>query len=229
MEHFRKFWTEEKRQWILSHKSQNRTQEYKDFCKAFNCADDLTFNGFCNERCRVGASTYHRPRYSTCHRPINSIQYKKGYKRIKIAEPNVWIQYSRYVYQKAHPEYTFKKGDWFLHLDGDRENNSAENLEVCTKRECGVFQMMGGVVKGHPELTKINLLKARLALAKLDRAEKAGLTSKYGNCRAIRAEKAEWQRKRKGGMTKEEWLEFMKTHTHQEMLEFCRKRKEIKQ
>lgn len=37
------------------------------------------------------------------HRPVGSFQMKKGYVRIKVAEPNHWMQYQRYVWEQNHP------------------------------------------------------------------------------------------------------------------------------
>lgn len=52
---------------------------------------------------------------------------KDGYKEIKIAEPNKWKLYQRYLYEKAHDE-ELTSNDLIIFADGDKSNFDIDNL-----------------------------------------------------------------------------------------------------
>lgn len=166
-------WTAEKKQWMLDNATRDRHADYEAFC--FRFGDSINFQGFVAMRSRLGISkcdhVYRGPRDP---RPEGSIQMKKGYIYIKCG--GKFIPKGRKVYMDSHPEYVFEKGDQFIFLDGDPRNFDEGNIEMIKRKESYVFQSFGGTVRGHPELTKLNLLRARLRLAELDRGEKLGMT-----------------------------------------------------
>lgn len=56
------------------------------------------------------------PRY----RPVGSIRHQKdGYTYIKVADPNKWVLYHRFLYEKEHHCH-LKRGQLVIFLDGDR-------------------------------------------------------------------------------------------------------------
>lgn len=150
---------------------------------------DFTKNAIATKMQEVGAlkkrncSSYNK-------RPLYSEQIKKGYVRIKVAEPGVWMQKSKWVYLETHPwEYNdIQETDSFYFLDGNNRNFNPDNILLVHRCEQTIFQFLGGVVPGHPELTKQNILQARLKLAQLDLGEKLGLIGNYGGGRRFRDE-----------------------------------------
>lgn len=192
MEHFRKIWNEEKHKWLLEHKDKNRQMLYEQFLKAFNYPD-ITFCAFCNERSRIGASpTVHHG--STKKRPLFSEQEKKGYIRIKVAEPNVWIMKSRYIYEQNHKDYVYSENDCFIFLDGNNRNFDSDNIEMIPRSLIGVFN---GINKGckNPEEVRVNIALAKLKVKQLDVGEKLGLVTKQGHCRKWKDEAREYQKR----------------------------------
>lgn len=149
---------------------------------------DFTENAIATKMSEVGASR--KRDYSWNKKQLYSERVKKGYFQIKVAQPNVWWQKQRWVYLETHPEEYNDIGekDCFYFLDGNNRNFNPENIVRVKRREQSVFQNLGGVVKGHPEITKLHLLQARLKLAMLDVGEKQNLTVRYNSGRVFREE-----------------------------------------
>lgn len=138
-------------------------------------------------------------------RPLWSEHFKKGYLHIKT--PDGWKIKSRYIYELSHPEYVYKRGDCFIFLDGDIFNFNPDNIELCTRQLIVRFNTLGGVVKGHPELTRINLLNAKLEKAIFDKGEKQGLCSivyTKGRYRCFKKKLADYARNRRHQMKEED-------------------------
>ena len=155
-----------------------------------DCAD-VTYCAFINQCSRVGASY----QVNNCWRgdrkprPLYSEQQKKGYIRIKIAQPNVWISKSKWVYLETHPweyEDIMSEKSNYIFLDGNNRNFSPDNIERVPLKIMGVFNTFGGCEKRNPEITKLNLLRAKHKVALLDVGEKLGLTVNYGVGRQFR-------------------------------------------
>lgn len=188
MTHFRKIWDAEKREWIKAHKGAPIHDTYLQFLDAFPDAQDVTETAFRNERVRVGAGSYKRAvGYSTKPRPIGSEHNKKGYVRVKVAEPNVWKFKHQIVYEKAHPDYIYNEGDRFIFLDKNNRNFSPENIEVLNVKYFGIFNLMNGK-NTDPDLARINIARAKLKSAVLDKAEEIGETVRQGTARKLRSE-----------------------------------------
>lgn len=106
------------------------------------------------------------------HKPVGSTRVDRdGYKLIKIAEPNKWIVYSRYVYEKAHGE-KLKKNEAVIFADGDKSNFDIDNL-VKVSRANLLYLNNKKLIFDDPELTKtgVNVSKIAEQINELERKE----------------------------------------------------------
>lgn len=236
MKHFRKIWDEAKNSWILEHKMNSRKKAYEDFLAAFPDARDVSFCAFNNQRSRLGAAaTQRKPnRYSRAPRPLYSEQQKKGYIRIKIAQPNVWISKAQWVYVETHPWEDCSERSNYIFLDGDNRNFDPRNIERVPLRLMAIFNGLGGCEKGHPEITRANLLLARLKAKILDKGEALGEVVCYNHFRIFRSDAAKRARKyrsRPGAKERirelhKKTLQKMKTENPEKYQEMLRKHRE---
>lgn len=210
MKHFRKCWDDEKHRFLLDHKDMDRKELYGLFCRTFE-RTDISFCAVMNERSRIGAAPK-RPHGSTRQRPLYSEQEKKGYIRIKVAQPNVWIMKARWVYEETHPGYIYSKNDVFYFLDGDSRNFSPDNIEVMKRQWQTLFQQFGGTVEDNPELTRLHILQAGLKYKTFDFAEKNGLTSRFKNFRRMKEDARKKTREYWNRKTKEEQREISRRY-----------------
>lgn len=108
------------------------------------------------------------------HRPIGStrIDNKDGYKLIKIAEPNKWALYHRYLYEKAHGV-KLAKNEAVIFADGDRSNFDIDNL-VKVNRTNLLYLNNNSLIFDDPDLTKagVNVSKVAEKIFDLKRKEK---------------------------------------------------------
>lgn len=117
-------------------------------------------------------------------KPLFSEHEKKGLIQIKVSEnPRIWMSKARWIYEQNHPDYKYKKGDKVIYLDGNNRNFDPQNLEVVSNAMMLYLIQCGGVVKDHPEETRIHLLQAKLKKLQLDKGEKAGLVKNVKGCR----------------------------------------------
>jgi hypothetical protein len=99
------------------------------------------------------------------HRAVGSLQEKKGYVRIKVAEPNVWMQYQRYVWEQNHPGES-AEGMTVIFMDGNNRNFDPANLERVTRAELSVMSELGHTKEMTREEREICLLRARIKIQK---------------------------------------------------------------
>lgn len=99
------------------------------------------------------------------HRPVGSFQIKKDYVRIKVAEPNKWMQYQRYVWEQNHPGQS-AEGKTVIFMDGNTRNFDPTNLECVERGELSVMAELGCSSDCTREEREIFLLRARLLRAK---------------------------------------------------------------
>lgn len=108
------------------------------------------------------------------HRPVGStrIDNKDGYKLIKIAEPNKWALYHRYLYEKTHGV-KLKKNEAVIFADGDKSNFDIDNL-VKVSRANLLYLNNNDLIFDDPELTKtgVNVSKVAEKIFNLKREEK---------------------------------------------------------
>ena len=182
MKKFRKIWNAELNAWLIEHKDMNRKESYQLFVKE-HPGLDISETAYNNQRSRVGAVEYHNHHKSTASRPLYSEQKKKGYIRIKVALPNVWMQKGKWVYMETHPWEDFTERSNYVFLDGDNRNFHPDNIERVPLSVMGIFNLMGGCEKGNPEVTRIRIAQAKFKRALLDKGEKMGLVKYYGSSR----------------------------------------------
>ena len=130
MMRFRKIWDETTNGFIFAHKE--LVKDYKTFHTLFMQSfpdSQVTFTAFKNQCSRLGVVQHHNPHVSTKKRPLYAEYCKKGYVRIKIAEPNVWVSKSKWVYMETHPWEDFTERSNYIFLDGNNRNFSPENIE----------------------------------------------------------------------------------------------------
>lgn len=184
---FRKVWSPDKNRWLLDTKGIPVKEAWAMFQKAFPDTD-ITETAFRNQRSRVGAAGIsHTKGVSRKSRPLYSEQEKKGYIRIKIAQPNVWISKSQWVYMETHPWEDFTEKSHYIFLDGDNRNFHPDNIERLSVKYMALYSSFGGCVKGQPELTRLHIAQAKLKYAQMNRLEELGETVVYGGVRTSKA------------------------------------------
>lgn len=212
MKNFRKIWDDEKNSWIKANKTMNKQDMYTAFMSRWPDSA-VTFQALLNQRSRLKCS------YGGCqknpvsrrHKPLFSEHQKKGFIQIKIGEPSIWISKGRYIYQLAHPDYEYQKGDQFVFLDGDNRNFNPDNITVVSNKIMPVFNSMGGTIDGDAEATKIRIMQAKLKIAYLDLCEKKGLAKRYSKGgRVILGDANEKYKKRKANYSEEHKQELRK-------------------
>lgn len=80
---------------------------------------------------------------------------KDGYKEIKIAEPNKWKLYQRYVFEKEH-DVELTSSDIIIFADGDRSNFDIDNL-VKVSRSTLLILNRKRLIYSDKELTKVGV------------------------------------------------------------------------
>ncbi|MFR7349483.1 hypothetical protein [Peptoniphilus sp.] len=106
------------------------------------------------------------------NKPHNTLQVgstritKDGYKEIKVAEPNKWMLYQRYLYEKIHDE-KLSKDDTIIFADGDKSNFDIDNL-VKVSRSTLLVLNRNNLIYDDKELTKVGVSVGKL----LDKANK---------------------------------------------------------
>ena len=182
MESTPRVWDSTKTNWLIKSKGMRRRDAWELFKKEFPDTS-ISELAFYNQRSRVGASDKSKTKSSHNRqpRPLYSEQIKNNRVRIKVAQPNVWWPKSRWVYMETHPWEDFSERYNYIFLDGDLRNFDPDNIDRLPINLMGIFNRTGGVIKGHPELTRLNMAKAKLHKAILDAGEKTGEVVVYIN------------------------------------------------
>ena len=188
-------WTDEQEQWLIDHKDIcGKMLMYEEFKKAFPYAD-FTATAISTKRVEIGAFGHHRGN-SSLRKPLYSEQVKKGYVRIKVAQPNVWWQKQKWVWVETHPAEPFERTDNFLFLDGNNRNFNPENIRKVSHRITGIInRTYGGLPSSNAEINDVFIMRIELRLAMLDVGEKFGLVSNYGSGRMFKEQRIFLQRK----------------------------------
>ena len=135
-------------------------REFTDRALCTHCYDNGIQLGLCNSNSDVPRGEKHWR-----HRPVGSFQEKKGYIRIKVAEPNKWMQYQRYVWEQNHPGQS-AEGKTVIFMDGNIRNFDPSNLECVERAELSVMAELGCTAACTKEERELYLLRARLVCAK---------------------------------------------------------------
>lgn len=86
------------------------------------------------EASEKSAGTYKKGKAPANTKPVGSIaRAQKGYKAIKVAEPNVWVMLHRKIWEDANGP--VPDGMVISYIDGNKENCVLENLELIGKKE----------------------------------------------------------------------------------------------
>lgn len=125
-----------------------------------HCYDNGIQLGLCYSNSEVARGEKHWR-----HRPVGSFQEKKGYIRIKVAEPNKWMQYQRYVWEQHHPGQS-AEGKTVIFMDGNKRNFDISNLECVERAELSIMSELGCNCNCSREEREVFLLRARLICAK---------------------------------------------------------------
>jgi hypothetical protein len=190
MQQFRKIWDAEKNEFIKSTKGMKRYAALQAFREKYPEAD-CTDVAFFNQRSRLKAADNATYKGSRKPRPLYAEQEKKGYIRIKIAQPNTWVSKAKWVYMQAHPEEDYSERSNYIFLDGDTRNFDPDNIARVSLKIIGIFAQMGGTVRGNAEATRIRLAQAKLKSATYDLGEKIGTVVTVGHTRMFRKDRNE--------------------------------------
>ena len=135
-------------------------REFTDKAVCSHCYDNGIQLGLCFSNSSIPRGEKHWR-----HRPVGSFQEKKGYIRIKVAEPNKWMQYQRYVWEQNHPGQS-AEGKTVIFMDGNTRNFDPSNLECVERGELSVMAELGCTAESSREERELYLLRARLVYAK---------------------------------------------------------------
>lgn len=97
------------------------------------------------------------------HRNVGEFMEKKGYILIKVAEPNKWISYAKYVWEQNHPDETCE-GMYVIFLDGNTRNFEPSNLERVSRNELSTMNRWGNNCMSAEE-RKFLLMRVRISMA----------------------------------------------------------------
>lgn len=204
MKNFRKIWNDDTNGFLLKNKDMvfNHKAFYEAFMKEFPDSR-VTYCAFKNQCSRLGVVSRKNPHGACKCRPLYSEHYKKGYVRIKIAQPNVWISKAKWVYMETHPWEDFTEPSEYIFLDGNIRNFHPDNIERLPKRINTLFANAGGN-KGGPEIVKLRIAQCKLKMAMLDAGEKLGLTCSTTAGRRFIEERNASQRERMKRLLKDD-------------------------
>ena len=135
-------------------------REFTDKAVCSHCYENGIQLGLCYSNSNIPRGEKHWR-----HRPVGSFQEKKGYIRIKVAEPNKWMQYQRYVWEQNHPGQS-AEGKTVIFMDGNKRNFDISNLECVERGELSVMAELGCTAESSREERELFLLRARLVWAK---------------------------------------------------------------
>lgn len=95
----------------------------------------------------------------SCNLPVGSERENKGYILVKIAEPNVWIEKSRYVYESLYGK--IPSGHKIVFADRNKSNFNPENLILVSDQEALIMNT-NKLIFENSELTKTGSNIAKL-------------------------------------------------------------------
>lgn len=109
----------------------------------------------------------------SCNLPVGSERIdKKGYVLVKIAEPNIWLEKQRYIYEQAYGE--IPPGHKVIFADKNKRNFDLSNLILVSNSEALIMNTHK-LIYEESELTKTGSIIAKI----IDKTNKINL--KKGN------------------------------------------------
>lgn len=104
------------------------------------------------------------------HRPVGSTRVVQGYHETKVAEPNVWKQTHRLVWEEAHG--LVPDGCMVVFKDQDHSNLKLNNLMLISRAQ-NVRMNQNGLFSADPEVTEAGANLAEL-MCSISAAQKRG-------------------------------------------------------
>lgn len=95
----------------------------------------------------------------SCNLPVGSERINKGYTLLKIAEPDVWIEKHRYVYENTYGK--IPDGYKIIFADKNKNNFDLDNLILVTDAEALIMNS-NNLISDNPDLTNTGSNIAKL-------------------------------------------------------------------
>lgn len=107
------------------------------------------------------ARTWFKKGHTLSNRDVGETRVNAdGYKAIKVAQPNEWMLYHRYIYEKETGE-KLEPSDIVIFADGDRGNFEIDNLVKVTREDL-LYLNREGLIYDDKDLTKAGVNIAKL-------------------------------------------------------------------
>ena len=139
------------------------------------------------------SEAYYRNMYKNGHircRPVGSEQLKKGYIRVKTAQPNVW-KYKQVHIWETENGMSVPAGSVVVFKDGNNRNFAIDNLLMLSRGELAIMNCCKLEYSEHGKMMS-KIIKTRYALLK-----KIGKQKSEEFCSKIRAAKLEYWKQRR--------------------------------
>ena len=119
---------------------------------------NVPYNAGTKGVCKANSGSFKKGNIPKNHRTVGEERIKRGYWEIKVAEPNLWMPKSRYIWEQHYGK--IPKGHVVAFLDGNTSNFNLENLTLISQSENALLNK-NKMRKEDAELTKtsINLAK----------------------------------------------------------------------
>src|SRR5574344_209785 len=177
-------WTDEIKSYLYTRRREPSSAIIDDLNNKFGTS--FSIHALISARTTYRLSEYRNSPRPSRARLIGSEQIKKGYIRVKVAQPDVWKFKHVMIWEQAHNE-TVKKYETVVFLDGNNRNFSVDNLYKLTRRE--ILRMNSkGLFSHDPQETMVHIALVKQRIALIDKAKKLGMCSQGNTLRFERAE-----------------------------------------
>lgn len=177
-------WTDEIKAYLYTRRREPSSAIIDDLNEKFGTS--FSIHALISARTTYRLCEYRNSPRPTHARPIGSEQIKKGYIRVKVAQPDVWKFKHVFIWEKAHND-TVNRYETVVFLDGNNRNFSIDNLYKLTRRE--ILRMNSkGLFSHDPEETLLHIALIKQRLVFIDKAKKLGMCSQGNTLRFERAE-----------------------------------------
>ena len=170
-----KIFNEKQKEWIIKNAIGLRNEKLTEM-----------FNKEFNANMTVGQikkfKNYHHisSGLKSCNLPVGSERENKGYILIKIAEPNIWIEKHRYIYEKVNGNIPPRHK--IIFADGNKRNFELSNLILVSDSEKLIMNCRNLHSK-EAELTKTGALLAKL-IDKINKSDERAKGYEHNNTKA---------------------------------------------
>lgn len=115
---------------------------------------------------RSRATEFKKGNDNGCSLPVGTEICTMGYWKRKIANPNKWMWRSRWIWEQANPP--LKPGEVLIHIDGNTENDSLENLRLTTRNVLGRINTGGRFHNRRIEKDQVDWNKSCILIAEIE-------------------------------------------------------------